>query len=268
MTFEPTTAQFDDGLAIHGDSSDARILSLARSYAGDAFPLVIADPPYGNVLPRSRAAWDRTTATQRVHASQTLGTLRLLQRYLAPGAALYLWGGYGTLGFRPFFEVASRVEHETALRVANVITWSKRRAYGVPRNYLSTREELLYLVNGDPKRPRKFTIPLLEAKRAYAGFNAKYPAKSEHYRRTNVWTDVTELFAGKVHEAQKPIRLYEIPIEVHTEPGECVLDPYAGSMTLAYAARRLGRRWVCIESDRAIFDAAVAEMRGEAPRKR
>ena len=36
-------------------------------------------------------------------------------------------------------------------------------------------------------------------------------------------TDVTEILRGKVHPTEKPRRLYEILIEVHTEPGEYVL---------------------------------------------
>jgi hypothetical protein len=84
----------------------------------------------------------------------------------------------------------SDVENRTGWSLGNHITWSKKRAYGTSWNYLFTREECAYLVNGDAKKPRKFTVPLRDEKRSYAGYSAKYPAKSEFYRRTNVWTDV------------------------------------------------------------------------------
>jgi len=106
---------------------------------------------------------------------------------------MYVWGGYGKPGFRPFFEYAHRVESETDMKIANLITWQKRRAYGVQHNYLSTREEFLYMVKGDIKRPAVFNVPYLDTKRGYTGYNAKYPAKSEFYRRNNVWTDITEI---------------------------------------------------------------------------
>lgn len=101
------------------------------------------------------------------------------------------------------------------------------------------------LVKGD--KPRTFNIPLLDVKRGYPGYNAKFPAKSEFLRRTNVWTDVTELFRGKIHPAEKPSRLAEIMIETSSLPGEVVLDPMAGSGSTGVAAMNLGRPSLLIE---------------------
>lgn len=36
---------------------------------------------------------------------------------------------------------------------------------------------------------------------------------------------------------------------IATNPGELVLDPFAGAGTLAVAAERHGRRWLLIESE-------------------
>ncbi len=100
----------------------------------------------------------------------------------------------------------------------------------------------------------------------------KYPAKSEFLRRSNVWDepatddsfdsiwDVSEIFRGKIHKCQKPNRVSEIPIEVHTKPGEYVLDLFAGSGSLSAAARRLGRRWIAIEIGAAEFDTICTRM--------
>jgi DNA modification methylase len=149
------------------------------------------------------------------------------------------------------------------LTLSNVITWKKKRAYGVQHNYLFTREELLYLVNGDAKKPRRFNVPLLAKKRGYAGYDPAHPAKSEYLRRSNVWVDIdaepedgsttdvwdaTEVLRGKLHECQKADRVCEIPIEVHTDPGEVVVELFGGSASTAAAAQRLGRRFVVVES--------------------
>ena len=48
--------------------------------------------------------------------------------------------------------------------MSNIITWSKKRAYGVQHNYLQTREDLLYLVKGDIKKPTTFNVPYLDEK--------------------------------------------------------------------------------------------------------
>lgn len=54
---------------------------------------------------------------------------------------------------------------------------------------------------------------------------------------------------GRVHTTQKPLALMEALVRDFTDPGELVLDPFAGSGTTGVAARRLGRRFVGWELD-------------------
>jgi site-specific DNA-methyltransferase (adenine-specific) len=247
---------FSDGsVAINGDSTSKEVIDLVRSLT-TCVPLIVTDPPYGNIVDEE---WDKANVDVDFAAWMVSWTNSWTD-LLLPGGAFYVWGGIGKPEFRPFFRYLVNVELHTELRLSNLITWSKRRAYGLSHNYLFTREELAYFVRGDVKKPRTFHVPLLETKRGYDGFNKKYPAKSEFYRRTNVWTDVNELFRGKVHVAQKPQRLFEVPIETHTEPEEWVIDPFAGSGTCALAAKKLGRRFVVIERDKGTFDAMVERL--------
>ena len=128
-------------------------------------------------------------------------------------------------------------------------------------NYLFTREECAYFVKGSAKKPFLFNIPLLDVKRGYEGYNKKYPAKSEYYRRTNVWMDINEIFQGKFHSTQKKQRLHEVMIEVHTNPGDYVIDIFAGAGTTAHAARKLGRKFIVIEQDINYFDGIVERLK-------
>lgn len=257
---------FEDGHAINGDCTDPAIITEIKSLLGDDLAsLVATDPPYGNVI---NEKWDKWRDGQRTFVDWMMEWTNSYSNLLIPGGAMYVWGGYGVPGFRPFFEYASRVEDDTPMKIANLITWSKKRAYGVQKNYLATREEILYMIKGSVKTTATFNIPLLTNKRGYAGYNTKYPAKSEFYRRTNVWTDVTEIFRGKVHPTQKPLRVVEIPIEVNTNPGDWVIDPFAGSLSTAIAARKLGRKWICVEKDTSIYNAAIASLTSGAQRKR
>jgi site-specific DNA-methyltransferase (adenine-specific) len=249
--------ELTDGFAVCADSTQPSTINAVRDLVGQV-PLIVADPPYGNVL---RSAWDRVDGPDREFASWMVGWTRSwAEACLVDGGAFYVWGGVGKPGFRPFLRYLVDVEDAGRLELANLITWAKKRAYGVQNNYLWTREECAYLVKGNAKKPRKFQVPLLEAKRGYSGFKAQYPAKSEHYRRTNVWSDITEMMQGKVHPAQKAQRVIEVPIEVHTTPGEYVVDPFAGSGTTALAARRLGRRFVVIESDELTFGTMLKRL--------
>lgn len=60
----------------------------------------------------------------------------------------------------------------------------------------------------------------------------------------------------RVHTTQKPLSLMESLIRDFTDPGELILDPYAGSGTTLVAAHRLGRRSIGIEKQQKYVDTA------------
>ena len=245
--------EFRDGIIIKGVFPSGDVMTIIKQRCPE-YKLVIADPPYGNIV---SAKWDIKDDDKK-HAQWMIDWTHVLQDICFPGAALYVWGGYGKPLFRPFYRYLVDVEHQTDWRLANHITWSKKRAYGFKHNYLCTREECAYLVHGDIKKPLLFNVPYLDKKRGYSGYNLKYPAKSEYLRRTSVWTDITEIFSGKRHETQKQVKLMEIPILTHTCEKDTVLDPFAGSGTTAIAAINTGRKFVLVEEDKESFDIAVS----------
>lgn len=249
--------QLQSGYAVHGDSTDPAVIAAVNALAGP-FPLVIADPPYGNIVSNE---WDKSD-DEGSFVDWMVKWTNQFAGIMLPGAAFYAWGGLGRPRFRPFYRYLAVVEHETPFTLSTQITWAKKRAYGIQWGYLFTREELAYMVLGDVKKPRRFVVPLLDKKRGYAGYDENHPAKSEFLRRTNVWTDVTEILRGKVHVAEKPTKLYEIPIVCHTEPEEYVLDPFAGSGTCAIAAMNHGRRFVVVEKDLETFKGMLQRLRG------
>ncbi len=51
----------------------------------------------------------------------------------------------------------------------------------------------------------------------------------------------------KVHPARFPAALPEFFIKLCTQPGEFIVDPFAGSNTTGYVAEVLGRRWLAAE---------------------
>lgn len=249
---------FEDGAVICGDCTTQEVYDAAFDITG-LVPLIMTDPPYGNIV---NEKWDKTKLTDDQFAKWMLDWTKLWVNALHPNAAFYVWGGLGLVGFRPFIKYLSKVEDLDGINIANLITWSKKRAYGIQHNYLFTREECVYLFKGpNIKKPRCFNVPLLDVKRGYAGYNKKYPAKSEYKRRTNVWTDITEIMRGKAHETQKAQRLYEVAIEVHTQKDEYVVDMFGGAGTCAHAARKLGRKFLVIERDADIFDDIVKSLR-------
>lgn len=200
--------------------------------------VVIADPPYGDIL--QGEVWE-----DKAELDNWIGIVRSIEQFKCP---IYWWGGIGKPRNRPFFQFILGVELGlTQYRMRDLITWKKVRGFGKPKDYLFTREECAYLTFMG-EMPAVFNIPLLDEKRGYAGYNAKYPAKSEYKRRSNVWVE-TELLRDKVHAAQKAPAVTRVPIEVHTKERELVLDLYSGSGETSVQAVHLDRTFIAVEKN-------------------
>jgi DNA modification methylase len=75
---------------------------------------------------------------------------------------------------------------------------------------------------------------------------------------TTVWTVGSSEVETDAHPTSKPSKLFALPMEMHTEPGDLCYEPFAGSGSQLVAAEQLGRRCNAIEKSRA-FVAVVLE---------
>ncbi|MGU3645778.1 site-specific DNA-methyltransferase [Microbacterium sp. C23T] len=62
---------------------------------------------------------------------------------------------------------------------------------------------------------------------------------------------------GAVFDTPKPLRLMERVIGISTDPGDLVLDPYAGSGTTLVAADLADRRWVGVEREAQTVESII-----------
>ena len=70
-----------------------------------------------------------------------------------------------------------------------------------------------------------------------------------------------------IHPARFPAALPEYFIRMTTDPGDFVFDPFGGSCVTGMVSERLGRRWACVEMNRAYLDGAMARFQGaDGPR--
>jgi len=66
-----------------------------------------------------------------------------------------------------------------------------------------------------------------------------------------------------IHPHEKPLPLIKKLIDLTSEKGWLVCDPFAGSGTTCVAAEKLGRAWVASEIDREHYTNAVKRIERE-----
>jgi site-specific DNA-methyltransferase (adenine-specific) len=79
-----------------------------------------------------------------------------------------------------------------------------------------------------------------------------------------VWDDIKGASLRAGHPAPFPVELAERLIRMFSFAGDTVLDPFAGSGSMAVAAIRAGRNSVSIEVEKEYLDAARARVAAEA----
>ena len=67
----------------------------------------------------------------------------------------------------------------------------------------------------------------------------------------------------RMHPTQKPISLVSELVQLFSNDGDIILDPFAGSGTTARAAKNLRRKCVCIEQNEEHCKGIVARLRQE-----
>lgn len=61
---------------------------------------------------------------------------------------------------------------------------------------------------------------------------------------------------NRLHETEKPLSLFEILVELVTNKGHSVIDPFMGSGTTGVACANTGRKFIGIEMDTGYYEIA------------
>lgn len=216
-----------------------------------SFDLLFADPPYNLTKAFGSEKFRRTSGD--AYEAWLDSWLRLCVPLLKRTASVYLCGDWRS-------SAAIERAGSKYFKLQNRITWEREKGRGARRNWKNAAEDIWFFTVSDDfvfnlgavKTKRRVLAPYTENGRPKdwdksdnGNFRLTHPS--------NVWTDISVPFwsmpENTDHPTQKPEKLLAKIILASTTEGDLILDPFAGSGTTAIVAKKLGRRFVAIESD-------------------
>ena len=198
-----------------------------KQIPAQSIDLIIADPPYYKV----KGNFDFIWGTEREYLEWMFSCLQEFQRILKSHGTLMLWGGLGKRK-TTLCRIVTYIEDNKLFTLQNWITQRNTRGRGTGKNYMSAREELLFLTKDNDIYT--FNIPYTAEKslRKDLGENGK-PRKNEYKRVSNVWIDIAEASQSSrercFHPTVKALRLCDRIINTHSNQGDVVFIPFVGS---------------------------------------
>ena len=243
------------------------VLTVLRTVPSDTAQVVIADPPYFNVL--REQAWDTQWADLDGYLDWCRQWVEEGVRVLREDGLFFIFGQPGKRehGFIHLMSALCR-----AHRFHDLLIWDRVVGYNERRDsFTPAYEMILVLRKGEAPKFNKDAVRV-----PYAPEIIKQYLRDKRYKDMDA--RMKHLTAGKFatnllrvpslkgiskekcgHPSQKPLDLITKLVACASDPGDLVLDPFLGSGTSAVAAKVLGRRWLGIELNPDYV--AVAEQR-------
>jgi modification methylase len=226
------------------------------SFPAASVDLVFADPPYNLQLRQelyrpnnSRVDgvdddWDRFDSFAE-YDEFTRGWLTACRRVLKPSGTLWVIGTYHNI------HRVGAILQDLGYWILNEIVWIKSNPmpnfHGV--RFTNAHETLLWAAR---ERDARYVFH----HHAMKSLNEELQMRSDWTLPVCSGRERLRVGGRKVHSTQKPEALLYRVILSSTDPGGLVLDPFFGSGTTGFVAKRLGRSWVGIEKDSSYAEAA------------
>ena len=237
----------------------------------DAFAdLLIADPPYN--LRKTYGDSDFKKLGMEDYAAFTRHWIEAVRHTLKEDASIYVCSDW-----RSSMVIGEILNEYFTLR--NRITWQREKGRGAQRNWKNAMEDIWFATVS----PRRYTFnaqAVMARRRVLAPYRENGRPKdwtqegNQKFRDTypsNFWDDITVPYwsmpENTDHPTQKPEKLCAKLILASSNPGDVILDPFAGTGTAAVAAKKLGRGFICIEREEGYCALAQKrlELAGEHP---
>jgi len=237
-------------------------IKAMKNIKDNSIDLIFADPPYwmrtdgeltrveGTKFDGVYEEWDKFESLEE-YEQFTRNWLTEVKRILKKDGSFWVIGGMQCI-----YTVGSLM-HELGFWIINDVIWQKSNP---TPNFKGTRlrnshETLIwatksknskYHFNYKTAKELNFedvdSIEFNKGKRIQMGSIWKFPVCSGNER-------LKDSSGNKLHSTQKPETLLYRILAINTQENDIVLDPFAGTMTTAAVAKKMGRHFIMIEND-------------------
>jgi len=227
--------------------------------------LIFADPPYNLQLTQDlwrpnltkvaavEDSWDKFESFAEYDAF-TRGWLSACRRVLKDTGTIWVIGTYHNI-----YRVGAILQ-DLDFWILNDIIWTKTNPmpqfHGV--RFTNAHETLIW---AQKKRGAKYTFNYHTLK----SLNDDLQMRSDWVAPLVTGRERIKTNGAKAHSTQKPESLLYRIILASSNPGDLVLDPFFGTGTTGAVAKRLHRRWLGIERDKAYIRIARERIAAVVP---
>lgn len=223
-------------------------IAVMKNLEEKTIDLIFADPPYflsngglsiksGEIVSVNKGEWDKKENYKDVEEF-THEWLKESHRILKNSGTIWVTGTYHNI-----FDIEKTMK-KIGFKIINIIVWHK-----------ADPPPLIY------KNKFRFSYEFIiwAKKGSRYTFNYELMTKADKKEMEDVWTLPAVQNSEKTfgyHPTQKPERLLRRIIMSSSSKGDTVLDPFMGSGTTCYVAKKIGRSYVGIEKEEKYFSIA------------
>ena len=225
-------------------------MALLPSVCDGVIDAIFADPPFNLGKEYGEHSNDRRSDDDYLIWCKTW--IGECVRVLKPGGALFLYNlpRWNVLLGAYLFELGMEFRHWIAIEISACLP--------IPGRLHPSHYSLLYYTKGKPKTFRRIRTPIQTCRHCggeikdYGGHRDAMNPQGVTLK--DVWTDIPPVrhwkFKSKERRANAlSTKILDRVIEMSTEPGDLVLDPFAGSGTTFAVCEKKRRRWLGSEID-------------------
>jgi DNA modification methylase len=154
---------------------------------------------------------------------------------------------------------------KAGFKIRNLLTIPRAvKGNGGDRIFQQQNEFCIFATLGNKNQGRKFNqTKILKPSEGYLK-DKRYKAREWLYRLPDYWhwTKASEHNSkNKLHPTQKSVECLKYMVELSTNKGEIVLDPYMGSGSTGVASIQLDRGFIGVEIDKTYFKRAKRRLK-------